>query len=146
MSTRFCSVSLILFLLALSLSTVSAQTAAKTFSKSFYAQGKGLLQLDLPGSVEVKTWDSPTIRFEINVSLASGNNSMLNELANVGRYNLTAKSLMGEDVLIINAPNLQKQVKIKGVILKENVSYTVYVPKRMGIEMPNAFTLAEVKK
>ncbi|MEI6410629.1 MAG: hypothetical protein WCR52_14660 [Bacteroidota bacterium] len=145
MTTRISSVSLI-FLLALSISTVSAQTAAKTFSKSFNAQGKGLLRLDLPGAVDVKTWDSPTIRFEINVSLASGNTSMLNELANVGRYNLTAKSLVGEDVMIVNAPNLLKQVKIKGEILKEFVTYTVYVPKRMGIEMPNALSLAEVKK
>lgn len=145
MTTRISSYSLII-LLALSISTVSAQSATKIFSKSFNAQGKGLLRLDLPGPVEVKTWNSATIRFEINVSLASGNTSMLNELANVGRYNLTAKSVVGEDVMIVNAPNLQKQVKIKGVILKESVSYTVYVPKRMGIEMPNAFTLAEVKK
>jgi hypothetical protein len=145
MTTRISSYSLII-LLALSISTVSAQTAAKTFSKSFNSQGKGLLRLDLPGAVDVKTWDSPTIRFEINVSLASGNTSMLNELANVGRYNLTAKSLLGEDVLIVNAPNLQKQVKIKGETLKEAVTYTVYVPKRMGIEMPNTLTLAEVKK
>lgn len=122
-----------------------SQTANKTFSKSFNTEERGIVRIDLPGAIDVKIWDNPTIRFEINVGLPSGNISMLNELANVGRYNLVAKSLEGEDMLVIAAPNLQKQVKIKGESLHESVAYTVWVPKNMGIELPNAVSMADKK-
>jgi hypothetical protein len=133
---------LILFTLPI---VLPSQTVNKTFSKSFNTEEKGIVRIDLPGAIDVKIWDNPTIRFEINVGLPSGNISMLNELANVGRYNLSSKSVEGEDVMVIAAPNLQKQVKIKGEALHENVSYTVFVPKNMAIELPNAVSMADKK-
>lgn len=136
----------LIILLSFSILTVSAQSATKTFTKSFYTAGKTFLKVDLPGQVDMKVWDNPSIKVEINVNLPAGNIAMLNGLANVGRYNLTAKTVQGEDVMMINAPNMQKQVKIKGEPLREVLYYTVYVPRRMSIEMPNALTLADVKK
>ena len=84
----------------------SAQTASKTFNKSFNTDNRGTIVLDLPGNIDLKIWDNPSIKFEIGVTLPAGNGSMLNELANIGRYNLVAKS-EGES-LTITAPNLQK--------------------------------------
>jgi hypothetical protein len=122
-----------------------SQTANKTFSKSFNTEERGTVRIDLPGAIDVKIWENPTIRFEISVGLPSGNMSMLNELATVGRYNLVAKPSEGEDVLVITAPNLQKQVKVKGEALHESVAYTVWIPKNMGIELPNAVSMADKK-
>lgn len=132
-----------LFLLVLSCSA-AAQSSGKTFSKSFNTDGKPKVALDLPGEVDLKVWDNPSIRIEISVSLPDGTNSaMLNELANVGRYNLVAQSQ--DELLLITAPNLQRQVKVKGQELKESLSFVVYVPKKMEVEMRNAALLAAAK-
>lgn len=129
-----------LILLALSLS-VAAQSAEKTFSKAFNTDGKGTIRLDLPGTIDLKVWDSPSIRIGITVSIPNGNSAMLGELANVGRYNLVSKS--EGDVLIISAPNMQKQIKIKGEELRETLTFAVFVPKDLKIEMPNADAFAD---
>lgn len=121
-------------LLALS-ATASAQTAAKTFSKSFNSENKGTLNLELPGTVEVKEWDNPSIKIEINIALPTGNTSMLNELANVGRYNMMPK--MQGDALLIQMPNMQKQVRIKGETLKEQLTFVAFVPKSMKTQTVN---------
>jgi hypothetical protein len=124
--------------------SASAQSAAKTFTKSFNATDKTAVTLDLPGTIELKVWDNATVRIEITVSLASGNTAMLNELANVGRYNLTSKPVGTK--LLIQSPNLQKQVRVKGEVLKETVTYTVFVPKDVIVEQPNLISAAVDKK
>lgn len=132
------------FLLALAVSA-SAQTTGKTFFKSFNTDGKGRIALDLPGSIDLKIWDNSFLRIEISVSLPDGSNSaMLNELANVGRYNLVAKA-EGE-TLVISAPNLQKQVKVKGQELKESLSFVVYLPKDLEVELRNQEAMADKNK
>lgn len=129
------------FVILLTLSSgLTAQTAEKTFSKSFNTENKGTIKLDLPGAVDLKVWDNPTIRIGITISLASGNSSMLGELANVGRYNLVAKP--DGEKLVISAPNMQKQIRIKGEELRETLTFVVFVPKDLKIEMPTTEAVA----
>lgn len=118
-----------------------AQTTEKTFTKAFNTEGKTRIKLDLPGAIDLKVWNNPTIRMEITVSLPSGNVSMLDQLANVGRYNLNAQTT--NEALVITAPNLAKVVRIKGEELKENVSYIIFVPKDLQVEMHNPTAMAE---
>ncbi len=144
MTTKRISFALIL-LTSLAVTLSAQTTAGKTFTKAFNTDGKGTLRLDLPGTIDLKVWDSPSIRFEISVSLPSGNGPMLNELANIGRYNLASKA--EGDVLVITAPNLQKQLKVKGQEFKETLNFVVFVPKNLQIEMmSSAPALADVKK
>jgi hypothetical protein len=124
-----------LFLLLTFALSVFAQTAQKTFSKSFNTDGAGLVRLHVPGPVDLKVWNQPYVRVEVSVRLPSGNMSLLNELAGAGRYNLTAQTQGG--ALSIDAPNLQKVIRIKGEELREDVRFTVFVPKDMEIVMPN---------
>ncbi|MBL7827746.1 MAG: hypothetical protein JNJ57_14040 [Saprospiraceae bacterium] len=140
MTTRL---NLTVALLTLALS-VSAQSPGRTFTKSFNTDNRGTIILDLPGAIDLKVWDNPSIRFEISVSLPSGNGSMLNELANIGRYDLVSKS--ENDAITITAPNLQKQLKVKGEPLKEELTFMVFVPKNLKIELPNATAQASFKK
>lgn len=133
----------IIILLAIPMLSVAQSTVGKTFSKTFNTEDKGTIKLDLPGNVDLKIWNSPTIRVEISVSLANGNNSMVNELATVGRYNIT--SATEGDVLRILMPNIQKQIKVKGEVLRETLTYVVFAPKDLKIIVPNVATLAEVK-
>jgi hypothetical protein len=144
MTTKHIPIALIL--LSCFTVAVSAQNmAGKTFTKAFNSDGKSKLRLELPGSVDLKVWDNPSIRFEISVNLPANNGSMLNELANIGRYNLMAKE--EGDILVITAPNLQKQLKVKGEVLKENLTFVVFVPKDMQVEMmPPGPVLADAKK
>ncbi len=141
MTTRIISLAL---LLTLTMSAAAQTTAAKTFNKSFNTESKSTIRLDLPGEVDLKIWNNPSIRIEITISLPSGNPAMLNELANVGRYNLVSKAI--EDALLIQAPNMQKQIRVKGEELRETLSFVVYVPKDLKVQVTNAEQLAGVKK
>jgi hypothetical protein len=135
------------FTLVLLLATpllLTAQSAEKTFSKSFNTESKSQVSFELPGAVDMKVWKNTYIRIEITVGLASGNTALLNELANVGRYNLVSKA--EEDILVVNAPNLQKQVRIKGEALKETLSYVVYVPEGMKVKLTETEALTAAVK
>lgn len=132
-------------LLTFSLVDASAQVVSKTFSKAFNLSGIDHIQLDLPGNVELKTWDNETIRFEITVQLPAGSNpSMVNELANVGRYNLSLNTIGAATT--IDAPNLKRQIKVQGQELKENITFLVHVPKNVIVDRPDNSIVAEVKK
>lgn len=141
MTTRIIYLAL---LFALTLNVAAQSTVAKTFNKSFNTESKSTIRLDLPGEVDLKVWNNPSIRIEISVSLPSGNPAMLNELANVGRYNLVSKPV--EDVLVIQAPNMQKQIRVKGEELKETLSFVVFVPKDLKVQVSGADQLAVKKK
>lgn len=133
----------IVILLAIPMLTFAQSSVGKTFSKTFNTEDKGTIKLELPGNVDLKIWNNSTIRVDISVSLANGNNSMVNELAIVGRYNIT--STVEGDVLHILMPNIQKQIKVKGEVLRESLTYVVFAPKDLKIIIPNVATLAEVK-
>ena len=122
----------------------SAQVVSRTFTKAFNISGINHVTLDLPGAIELKTWDNETIRFEITVQLPSGNVSTVNELANVGRYNL-ALNTTGASTSI-EAPNLKRQIKIQGQEIKENITFLVHVPKNVQIDLPGTNIVADAKK
>ncbi len=140
MTTR---IHLTIFLLSLSFA-LSAQTASRTFNKSFNTENRGTILLDLPGQIDVKAWDNAYIKVEIGVTIPSGNGSILNELAYIGRYNLTSHA--EGDVLTITAPNLQKQLKVKGAELREDFVFIVFVPENLKVELPQVTASAELKK
>lgn len=123
----------------------AAQKPEKTMLKSFNLEGKNHLTVMLPGSVETKEWDKPSVQVQISVSLPAGNAGLLTELANVGRYNLTIKP-EGERITV-TADNLHKVIKIKGMELKENINFIVFVPKGtiVNLQDPIAVTAAVVK-
>ncbi|MBL7774873.1 MAG: hypothetical protein JNK89_02675 [Saprospiraceae bacterium] len=136
MTKRIISIAL---LLSFALSAF-AQTTGKTFTKSFNTEGQGRIKIDLPGTVDLKVWSNPTIRVEIAVDLPSGNLSMLDQLAQVGRYNLEAN--IQDESLVITAPNLSKVVRVKGEELREHVAYTIFIPKDLEVVLQHAATVA----
>lgn len=146
MNTRLLLLTSVFLTLVSSLESQTVQTAGKTFYKAFYADGNTALKLELPGIVDIKEWDNPVVRVEINVVLPAGKAAMLNELASVGRYNLSNQAENG--VMSIQATNLQKQLRVKGEELKEIVSFVVYVPAGMKVDMLPSSTpiLAEADK
>lgn len=107
--------------------SLTAQTAEKTLVKSFNLQGNDVVLLDLDGQIEIKEWDNPIMRVQIVVSLENSNSTILKALVKAGRYNLTGGEEKGE--YRVHAPGIDREVKIKGKVLTENLSYIVFAPK-----------------
>jgi hypothetical protein len=59
---------------------------------------------------------------------------------------ITQENSITVDSLVSLLPTGEtKQVKVKGEALHESVAYTVWIPKNMGIELPNAVSMADKK-
>jgi hypothetical protein len=143
MTHKFASI--LIALLTLCAQPIAAQqTATKTFVKTIHTFQKGTVELNLPGDVDIKTWEGTSIKVEMTINLPSGSNGMLSELANVGRYNIAAKP-EGE-VLEVTMPNMARTVKVKGALLRENLSFVVFMPKDLKVEMLNTTDLLAAEK
>lgn len=125
MTTLARSSTLVLLLFAAGF--LAAQQGEKNLIKSFNTGGKDQLAFELPGPVDVKTWDNTTVRIELKLALPNSNGSTLDELIRLGRYNLVS-SLVGE-IFTVSSPNTARKLTIKGQELKENLSYVISVPK-----------------
>ena len=125
--------SLILILLIGFSAILNGQTAEKTLLKSFNTGGLDRLIFELPGQAEVKVWENPTIRIQLNLALPNSNVGTLDELIRVGRYNLVSSTANG--VFTVNSPNMGGKITIKGQELKEQVSFVVFVPKNTTVKV-----------
>lgn len=118
------------------------QSQTKTFTKSFNTDGISSVEVNLPGTVEIKPWDGANLRFEISVSLP--NAAMIDRLASVGRYNLSCTLESG--LLVVDAPNLQRQVKVKDQEIKESLHFLVLHPRHVAVVNANQTDLVLEKK
>ncbi len=114
----------------------AGQPVEKTLVKSFNLHGNETVTLDLPGSVEVKTWKSPTMRVQLNIALPNSNVALLKTLVQYGRYNLIATQ--ESEGIKVFAPGLKKPVKVGDRRLDEKVSFLVFAPEGVQIEIPDA--------
>ncbi len=105
----------------------------KTLVKSFNLQGEDVVLLDLDGEVEVKEWDNKIMRVQMTINLEGGTNSMLKSLVQVGRYNL--KSMIENEEFKVYAPAMNKEIKVRGKVLKENIVFTVFAPENVTVKM-----------
>lgn len=124
---------LLLFALLTIASAAIAQSAEKTLVKSFPLEANQSVSLDLPGAIEVKTWDSELLRVQITITLQNGTEAVLKSLISAGRYNLIAKT---GDSLVIAAPALAKEVQLGGKTLEDHVSFLVFAPKSVAVKLP----------
>lgn len=135
--------SILLILLSMP-ALVFNQTAERTMLKSFNLHGKSSITVDLPGQVEVKTWDNPHLKIQISVALPNATTSILDELATVGRYDLQEKTTGTE--MTVTSEKLTKVIKIRGQELKEQVSYLVFAPKELPVTVVQQTLAANANK
>lgn len=105
----------------------------KTLVKSFNLKGSDVVLLDLDGDVEVKEWKNDIMRVQMTINLEGGTSSMLKSLIQVGRYNLSSD--IEESDFKIFAPAMNKEIKVRGKVLKENIVYTVFTPENVTVKM-----------
>ena len=122
-----------IILLFFSFTVSFGQQAEKTFVKSFNTEGHINVLLDLPGKVEVKTWNNDIVRIQMTVALPHGNDALLTSLVEAGRYNL--RSASGAEGLTIYLPGLTKEVSIRGKALEEQFSFIVFAPEKIGVKL-----------
>jgi hypothetical protein len=111
----------------------SQSQVEKTLVKSFNLKGNDLVVLDLPGDLEIKEWKNDIMRIQMTIRLEDGTSSMLKSLIQNGRYNL-ASSNETNDYKIF-APSMNKEIKVHGKVLKENIVYTVFTPENVTVKM-----------
>lgn len=102
------------------------QNVEKTLVKSFNLKGNTEVLVDLDGLVEVETWNKDVMRVQMTIEIPNGNTHMLKSLIQAGRYNLVSREKDG--VLLVVAPGMEREIRIKGSELKENIKYLVYAP------------------
>ena len=112
-----------------------AQQAEKSLVKSFSLLGNQTLVIDLEGPVEVKTWKNNSVRVQMDIELYNRPVTFLKGMIMAGRYNL--KSTQIEEGLLIKAPGMEREVKLKGEELKEKLAYVVFAPENVQVIMAN---------
>ena len=110
-----------------------AQTIEKTFVRSFNLMGAQETVLRVESPVEVKTWEQ-------SIGLESGSESMLRSLAQAGRYNLRGQ--LESDQYVISVPGLQREVLVNGKALAEDITYVMFVPENVRVNIENSTTAA----
>ncbi|MFT4760681.1 MAG: hypothetical protein ACI9XO_004355 [Paraglaciecola sp.] len=133
MKTSKFTLLLIPFLFTFTFST--AQNIEKTLIKSFNLKGNDFVELDLNGQVEVKEWSNSLMRVHVTVGIETGSDAMLKSLVTAGRYNLKASDTA--EGLLIDAPSLARTITVRGVELKENITYVVYKPEGVTLRLTN---------
>jgi hypothetical protein len=98
-------------------------------------EGNDFVELDLNGQVEVKEWSNSLMRVHVTIGIETGSDAMLKSLVTAGRYNLKANETA--EGLMIDAPGLARTITVRGVELKENITYVIYKPEDVTLRLTN---------
>lgn len=108
------------------------QAAQKTLVKSFAVAKGQSIELDVAHPVEIKTWSNDLMRVQVTIQLENGNEAILKSLIGVGRYNFVAQQ--DGTSMTITAPNLDREVKIGGEPLMDDISIVMFVPDNVQVK------------
>lgn len=110
------------------------QQAEKTLVKSFNLNGYESVAIGMDAPVEVRTWNNPFLRVQIQISIENGSDALLKSLVQAGRYNLRYEIIDGE--YNVYAPSLDRIVKIGGKPLTDQVQFVVFAPEGVTVMLP----------
>lgn len=117
-----------------------AQSIEKTLVRSFNLEGAPAVTLQLDGPVHVQTWSDDILRVQMTVTLDRGSEAMLRSLVQAGRYNLHGDLVEAE--YHIHAPGLAREVRVNGQPLAERVTFTVFAPENVRVEIEDGASAA----
>lgn len=116
-------------ILILTLSSSLFSQASRTFIKSFAIEQGMSITTELYGNVVFQEWGENFVRVESTVTLKNFTPFTLDNLAEVGRYNLEC-SVNGSTLSIFNKKT-QFRIKIQGINLQEEFNYIIFIPSHM---------------
>ncbi len=119
----------VIFILAIfALGSMSAQQSVeKTVLKPINLKGYNHLEANLDGKVNVKTWTNEYAQVEINIKAYGLNAQILKALVAAGRYNIHID--YKDDKVVLTTPDLSKSIKVRGTELKDEVTFTIFMPE-----------------
>lgn len=118
------------FFLVIVLSTPLFSQASRTFIKTFRIEPGMSISTELYGNVTIQEWGENYVRVQSTVSLKNFTPFTLENLLEVGRYNLES-SVDGMNLSIFNKKT-QFRIKIQGIDLLEEFNYIIFVPSSIG--------------
>ncbi len=118
--------------------------ASKTLVKSFNLQGLQTIDLQLNGDVQIVEWDNEIVRVQMTITSDNMAESTLKSLIKAGRYNL--KSEEGTDAMKIYLPGIEREIRIKGTPIQDDITYVINVPSSVFVKLADDTAAAfEVK-
>lgn len=122
------------FLLLFVFSSAYGQQVEKTLVKSFNLESKTAVAFQVSGPVEVQTWNNNYLRVQMQISLDNVNEAVIKSLVQSGRYNLHSE--VTDAQYKISAPGMAREVQVGGKLLEEKVSFLIFAPDNVLIELP----------
>lgn len=125
---------LLIGLLCLAQVNFGQSAVQKTLVKTFNGRGVEQVTFQVEShNVVVKRYAEAHIRIFTEISYHNSDLNRMKYLIAKGRYNL--QETQGENGLTISCPGIQQAIPInrEGDLLKESISFTVYVPENMVV-------------
>ncbi len=110
-----------------------SQSGEKVLVSSINPQNRKIIKIELVQPVEAEHWKGDVVKILTTVSIDHVSEAVLKSLVTAGRYRI--ESTIENDSVIISAPALQKQISLGGNPIVESISYHIYVPEGMMIEI-----------
>jgi hypothetical protein len=124
--------------------TTAQVVASKSLVKSFNVIGKDILTVDLGDKVTTQEWTNDFVRVQINITLLNGTETTLKSLIESGRYQI--KSVITDSAVKISAPGLRRPANVNGTEINENISFILYVPASLTVEILSPVSLDSTAK
>jgi len=106
--------------------------SSKTLVKSFNLQGLQTIDLQLDGHVQIQEWDNDIVRIQMTVTSDNMAESTLKSLIKAGRYNLKSKEV--KDAMKIYLPGVEREIRIKGTPINDDITYIINVPSSIFVK------------
>lgn len=110
---------------------VAQNLTEKTLVKSFNLNGRNVLKVDFSQAIDVKKWNEPTVRIEMNIAVENMNEATFKSLIVAGRYNV--QPTFDNAMMTLSNLPLQKSIKFNNTELKETIRYTLFVPQDLEV-------------
>ena len=114
------------FLLCATGLLLSQTVVEKVLVKSFNLNGSESVDLQLAGNVEVEEWNNDIMRVQMTITAENTSETTIKSLIKAGRYNIKSKE--GENTYMVYVPGIEREIRVKGLPLNDDVSYVVSVP------------------
>ncbi len=106
--------------------------AQKAYVKTVNPQSSEVVKFEVNHPVGVQEWDEDNLRILVDVTINNANDQILNSLMEAGRYKVATEKV--GDKFVVTIPGLEKEVKVRGEILDEEVAIVLFAPRYMKVE------------
>lgn len=96
--------------------------------------------ISLPGKAVVTEWDNNYIRITTTIKVDNMNEAIVKQLLSVGRYTVEGRLDEKTQVLTVNMPKMAYLVTVKGVDVKEVLTFQISIPRGYEIVLKNTST------